>query len=206
MRGRGVPTPLKLIFMNGGVNKDVLKKLSARYNKQIEEAKEAYKKEKGYQIAHNFRSSPEYKRIKRNRSQAFYRASRKEREKVAESAFSTNQDTYKPVKLTPTSKGGPGLFFTKIAYGSDSNSEALAAFDAAESSGKRVVVLVQDYLGSQKAVYSKSEYLIELQRVYSQAIEIQETEADKGRTIYPRADIMVGTDGDTTYITIEGIL
>lgn len=53
-------------------------KIAARYNDQLEQAKEAFKQRTGKKIARGFSDSKEAKRIERNKNQALYRYEKKQ--------------------------------------------------------------------------------------------------------------------------------
>lgn len=183
-------------------------KLAARYNQQLEQAKEAYKQRTGKKIARGFSKTPEAKRIERNKQQAIYRYEKakqaKEAEKLGEllpppGQTGTKQIQDKRLGNIDVRVEADGMFWTVL--GNDIGAgPAVAAFRENEmASGKKVRGIIQnDVEGSGNQYFSDTTFQMGLGALYRRANELQE----KNSKYYFVSVVETETD-DEIFLTVR---
>lgn len=183
-------------------------KLAARYNQQLEQAKEAYKQRTGKKIARGFSDTPEAKRIERNKAQAIYRYEKAKQTKEAErlgellpppGQTGTKQIEDKKLGNIDVRVEADGMFWTVL--GNDIGAgPAVAAFRENEmASGKKVRGIIQnDVEGTSGQYFSDTTFQMGLGALYRRANELQE----KNSKYYFVSVVETETD-DEIFLTVR---
>lgn len=142
-------------------------KIAARYNAQLEQAKEAFKQRTGKKIARGFSDSKEAKRIERNKTQALYRYEKKQEVqttgrklgKIIPAPGEVIEKQIKDPKLgnVRASNEADGMFFTVLTNKGANRGEgpALAMFRENEiGQAKPVKGVIIDSVNNTKKIYS----------------------------------------------------
>lgn len=178
--------------------------LARRYNEQLEQAKEAYKREKGLKVARGFFDSAEAKRIQRNKRQAEYRYERsKDRSRVKGAVKAVEQelsDVQKKITDRQFSGRAEGigqfnadivianeLFFTALSGGKDVYT---AVFDMqeAQAAGEKAKGVVRFYDGTVKTYTDPFQFEKAINRLLQQAEKKQNESVtnSQGQTVNNR--------------------
>jgi len=185
-------------------------KLAARYNQQLEQAKEAYKQRTGKKIARGFSETPEAKRIKANKQQAIYRYEKakqaKEAEKLGELLPPPGQTGTKQIQDKKLGKidvrvEADGIFWTVLGNNIGAG-PAVAAFRENEmASGKKVRGVIQnDVEGSGNQYFSDTTFQMGLGALYRRANELQEK---AGRSDFPFVSVVETETDDEIFLTVR---
>lgn len=183
-------------------------KLAARYNQQLEQAKEAYKQRTGKKIARGFFETPEARRIERNKAQAIYRYEKakqaKEAIKLGEllpppGQTGTKQIQDKRLGNIDVRVEADGIFWTVLGNNIGAG-PAVAAFRENEmASGKKVRGIIQnDVEGSAGQYFSDTTFQMGLGALYRRANELQK----KNSKYYFVSVVETETD-DEIFLTVR---
>lgn len=146
--------------------------IQARYREQVEQAKEAYKKRTGYKIAYKFSTSPEAKRINRNRRRAIRRYEDKRiEEKVEKQVFKYSDPS--DVKKFNVIVDQDFYFNTLYAAPGEGDSLIINMFEVAKTGGQPVRAVIQDEDGSIKTYKSQYEFDQAVNQLYTDLVKRQ---------------------------------
>jgi len=156
--------------------------IQARYNEQYEAAKQAYIEEKGYKIAYGFSSSPEARRIERNKTRAIRRyEDRKIESEVEKKVFSVEPADVQKFNVITDEE-----FYFNALYSAPGEGDSLIInmFQLSQSGGTPVRAVIQDEDGSVSTYKSMYQFDKAVNQLYTDLMKRQKEDYDKANAIF----------------------
>lgn len=156
--------------------------IQARYNERYEAEKEAYRKEKGYKIAYGFSSTPQARRIERNKARAIRRyEDRRIETEVEKKVFSVEPANVQKFNVITDEE-----FYFNALYSAPGEGDSLIInmFQLAQSGGTPVRAVIQDEDGSVSTYKSMYEFDKAVNQLYSDLMKRQKNDYDAANKIF----------------------
>lgn len=156
--------------------------LQARYNEQYEQAKEAYKQEKGLKIARGFDKTPQARRINRNKRRAIRRYEDQRIETVVEKKVFSVQ----PEDVTKFNIITDEEFYFNVLYSAPEEGDSLIInmFELAKSGGAPVRAIIQDEDGTTHTYKSQYEFDKAVNQLYTDLMKRQQDDYNNANKIF----------------------